>query len=53
MPRYFKYFVIYNFYVMILLLYSSIVGDIFCWALILVKKCWSAEIIDLVVLSLK
>ena len=37
-PRYFKYFIIYNFYVMILLLYLSTVGDTFYWALIFVKK---------------
>ena len=38
MPRYSKYFIIYNFCVIILLLYSSTVGDTFYWVSIFIKK---------------
>ena len=38
-PRYSKYFVVYNFYVTILLLYSNIIEDTFYWVFIFVKKC--------------
>ena len=52
-PYYSKYSVICSFCVTILLLYLSIVGDTFYWALIFIKKCWSVKMIDSVVLLFK
>ena len=49
-PRYFKYSITCNFYITILLLYSSTVGDTFYWVLIFIKKYWSVKIINSAIL---
>ena len=52
-PCYSKYFIFYNFYIIILLLHLSTIRDTFYYVLIFIKKCLSVKMINLAVLLLE